>query len=241
MLLERHQPIGVTRMTTVSDISAPLPAPAAPSRPRPDRRGSWLPTGRMIATRILELRKRRGLMIALVLVDIGIPTVFLLIRLLMHALDPKTYAPAGGYDIYTHLVAQIMFIFGFIVAATLGATAGSSDLTDGMFRHLVVTGRSRLALYLARIPAGLAIVWSMLGVGFAIVCAVSVFAAPTQLNYNGSTVPAGLSLSGYEKWAAAHPADAVCAYNGSANITVTVNCGGPTTGWSAPTPGAPTA
>ena len=108
----------------------------------------------MIATRFMELRKRRGLMITLILVTIGIPTVFLPIRLLLHAFAPKTYGPAGGYDIYTALVAGVLYVFGFIVAATLGATAGSVDLTEGMFRHLVVTGRSRLALYLARIPAG---------------------------------------------------------------------------------------
>ena len=91
-----------------------------------------------------------------------------------------------------------MFIFGFIVAATLGCTAGSVDLTEGMFRHLVVTGRSRLALYLARIPAGLAIIVPMVAVGFTIVCAVCVFAAPTQLDYQGVTVPPGLSHAAFE-------------------------------------------
>ena len=39
----------------------------------------------MITTRFMELRKRRGLMIALVVVNIGIPTVFLVVRLLAHA------------------------------------------------------------------------------------------------------------------------------------------------------------
>jgi hypothetical protein len=209
-------------MTTVIDVNAPVP-PLTTANAQPDHRGSWIPTGAMIATRILELRKRRGLMIALALVDIGIPTLFLLIRLLTHAIDPTSYGPAGGFEIYKHLVAQIMFVFGFIVAATLGATAGSSDLTDGMFRHLVVTGRSRLALYLARIPAGLAIVWTMLAVGFTVVCAVSVFAAPTQINNNGVNVPAGLSFAGFEKWAAAHPGDALCAYDGPENVNV--NCG----------------
>ena len=106
----------------------------------------------------MELRKRRGLMVALILVTIGIPAVFLLIRLLLHAFAPHSYGPAGGYDIFTGLVAGVLYVFGFIVAATLGCTAGSIDLTEGMFRHLVVTGRSRLALYLARIPAGLAII-----------------------------------------------------------------------------------
>ncbi len=137
----------------------------------------------MIATRFMELRKRRGLMIALIVVTIGIPTVFLLIRLLLHAVAPKSYGPAGGYDILHALVAGVLYVFGFIVAATLGCTAGSVDLTEGMFRHLVVTGRSRLALYLARIPAGLAIIVPLVAVGFTIVCAVCVLrrADPAQL------------------------------------------------------------
>ena len=57
----------------------------------------------MIATRFMELRKRRGLMIALIVVNIGIPTVFLVVRLLAHAIAPKSYGPAGGYDIFTSL------------------------------------------------------------------------------------------------------------------------------------------
>ena len=138
----------------------------------PDHRGSWIPSGAMISTRFMELRKRRGLMVTLILVTIGIPTVFLAIRLLLHAVAPNTYGPAGGYSIYTALVAGVLYVFGFIVAAALGVTAGSADLTEGMFRHLVVTGRSRLALYLARIPAGLAIIVPLVALGFAIVCVV---------------------------------------------------------------------
>jgi hypothetical protein len=164
----------------------------------------------MIRTRMMELRKRRGLMITLILVTVGIPTVFLAIRLLLHAVAPKTYGPAGGYDVYTALVSGVLYIFGFIVAATLGATAGSSDLTDGMFRHLVVTGRSRLALYLARIPAGLAIIVSLVAVGFTIVCAVCVFAAPTRLSYQGVNVPANLSSAGLQTWAADHADEVIC-------------------------------
>ena len=146
----------------------------------------------MITTRFMELRKRRGLMIALIAVNIGIPVVFLAVRLISHAVDPKSYGPAGGYyDLHDSSVPGFMYIFGFIVAAVVGCTAGSVDLTEGMFRHLVITGRSRLALYLARIPAGLAIVISMVAVGYTIVCAVCVFAAPTQLNYDGVDRAAG--------------------------------------------------
>ena len=158
----------------------------------------------MITTRMMELRKRRGLMIALIVVTVGIPFVFLLIRLLLHAFAPHSYGPAGGYDVFTALVALVLYVFGFIVAATLGATAGSIDLTEGMFRHLVVTGRSRLALYLARIPAGLAIIWAFVAIGFTIVCVVCVFAAPTKVSYDGATIPAGLSHAGLETWAGEH-------------------------------------
>ncbi|HQU00652.1 MAG TPA: hypothetical protein PLG60_09130, partial [Acidimicrobiales bacterium] len=176
----------------------------------PDRRGSWLPTGAMISTRIMELRKRRGLMAALVVVNIGIPSLFLLIRLISHAVAPHSYGPAGGTDVFTALVAGVMYVFGFIVAATLGCVAATSDLSDGMFRHLVITGRSRLALYIARIPAGLAIIVPMVLTGFVIVCAVCVFAAPTQLNYDGLKVPAGLTQTGFETWAVNHPKEVVC-------------------------------
>jgi hypothetical protein len=120
-----------------------------------------------------------------------------------------------------------MFIFGFIVAATLGCTAGSIDLTEGVFRHLVVTGRSRLALYLARIPAGLAIVVPLVAVGFTIVCAVCVFAAPTTLSYNGINVPVGLSRSGLDAFAAQHSHEIVCDFPFNGPMPVNVNCGGP--------------
>jgi hypothetical protein len=202
-------------MTAIPDVGTPAPTPAPPALvgTSRDRRGSPIPTIGMIVTRIMELRKRRGLMIALTLVTVGFPTVFLLIRLLLHAFDPKSYGPAGGYNVYTGLVAGVLYVFGFIVAATLGCTAGSVDLTDGMFRHMVVTGRSRLALYLARIPAGLAIIVPMVAVGFAIVCAVCVFAAPTSINFDGVNVPPGLSLTGLENWAADHPNTVLCDFN----------------------------
>ena len=149
-------------------------------------------------------------MITLSLVTVGIPTIFLAIRLLLHALAPSSYGPAGGYSVYGGLASGVLYIFGFIVAATLGATAGSTDLTEGMFRHLVATGRSRLALYLARVPAGLAIIVPLVAVGFSIVCAVCVLAAPTRLKYNGVDVPANLSRAGLESWAADHADQVIC-------------------------------
>jgi len=191
----------------------------------------------------MELRKRRGLMSALVLVNVGVPTVFLAVRLILHAAAPRTYGPAGGENIYTGLVAGLMYVFGFIVAATLGCTAGSVDLSEGMFRHLVVTGRSRLALYLARIPAGLAIIWPLVALGFTVVCAVCVFAAPKAIAYDGASVPAGLSQSGFENWAASHADTVVCDFPFNQNISINIPCGGPNGGQftqAPPASGGPT-
>jgi len=206
-------------MTTMPARGAPAPdqalqtAPASDSR---DRRGSPIPAAGMIATRIMELRKRRGLMITIIAVNIGLPALFLLIRLLAHAFAPRTNPPAGGQDIFMLLVAGFLPTFGFITAIMVGCTAGSRDLTEGMFRHLVVTGRSRLALYLARIPAGLAIVMSIVAIGCTIVCAVCVFAAPTFINDNSVNVPPGLSRAVFENWAGDHATAVICGmpYNG---------------------------
>jgi hypothetical protein len=88
--------------------------------------------------------------------------------------------------------------FGFIIAVAIGATAASADLTDGMFRHLVITGRSRLALYLARIPAGLGILLSLAAVGFPVVCRVTGFAhSPLTV---GEVVPSAGAMARSGLW-----------------------------------------
>jgi len=215
-------------MTTMpaSGVPAPEQAPQQASAGHArDRRGSPVPTVAMIATRAMELRKRRGLMIALSAMSIGFPAVFMLARLLGHAIAPGTSPPAGGETIFDVLVAGFLPTFGFIVAATVGCTAGSRDLTEGVFRHLVVTGRSRLALYLARIPAGLAIVVPLVAIGYTIVCAVCVFAAPTFVNDSNANIPPGLSRAGFAAWAGTHAHVVICdlPYNGP--VPGNVACG----------------
>ena len=106
-------------------------------------------------------------MVVTVLLTVGLPVLVLGLRLVFHAFDPKSLVQAGSPSVF-QILCQPMAEFGFIMAATLGATAGTTDLTDGMFRHLVITGRSRVALYLARIPAGLAIVLPLVAVAFAL-------------------------------------------------------------------------
>jgi hypothetical protein len=67
-----------------------------------------------------------------------------------------------------------------------------------------------VALYLARVPAGLAIVVPMVAVAFTIICAVCVYSAPATFAFQGTTVPLGLSRAGFESWAADHRNLVIC-------------------------------
>jgi hypothetical protein len=211
-----------------------IPAGTASTPDQPVRAapGFPIPTIAMIATRVMELRRRRGLMITVVVVNIGLPALFLLIRLLLHIFARRTNPPAGGDMIFVVMAAGFLPTFGFITAVMVGCTAGSRDLTEGMFRHLVVTGRSRLALYLARIPAGLAIVVPLIVIGYTIVCAVCFFAAPTFVDDSNVNIPPGLSRAGFENWAANHAKPVICGLPYSGHIPGDAACAGGPPPWS---------
>lgn len=165
----------------------------------------------LISTRLLELRKRRGLMVVVGLLTFGLPFLVLGLRLVFHLLDAKSYGPAGSPGVFDGLT-NAMAEFGFIAAAVLGTSAGTTDLSDGVFRHLVITGRSRVALFAARIPAGLAIVLPFLGVAFAATCLVVAFAGtsqPTTVNLDGVKIPLGLSEAQLKTWLIHHESEAV--------------------------------
>jgi len=204
------------------------PAPAAkpllsegrsltrPGRTSVSRRlGAALPTWGLIATRHLELRKRRGLMITVLVFTVA-PTVLILgLRLAFHLFDQAHYGPAGTPSVFA-TIANLSAEFGFIIAAVVGAAAATTDLNDGVFRYLVVTGRSRLALYLARIPAGLAILVPAVAVAFTMPCLVSSYEAspqPTSVSMNNNIpVPPYLDQAQLQTWEHQHPQQAAQAF-----------------------------
>jgi hypothetical protein len=193
--------------TTGPWLSGGAPEAPAPSRRTAPAIGAWLPTWDLITTKNLEIRKRGGLIIT-VAVLIAAPTVLILgLRLLFHAVDPHRFGPAGDPALFSQLT-NMMAEFGFIAAAALGAAAGTADLSDGMFRHLVITGRSRLALYLARIPAGLAIIVPLVALAFTMNCLVTSYESPpppTSVSVAGVTVPEHLDQAGLQTWLRQHP------------------------------------
>jgi hypothetical protein len=193
--------------TTKPSLSEGRSEAPGPGQRRTPRTGAWLPTWDLITTKNLEIRKRRGLMITMVVLII-VPTVlFYGLRLLFHAVDPHTYALAGSPGMFSG-ATNLMDEFGFIAAAALGAAAGTTDLSDGMFRHLVITGRSRLALYLARIPAGLAILVPLVALAFVMNCLVTSYESPpnpTTASFYGVTVPDNLDQAGLQTFLLQHP------------------------------------
>jgi hypothetical protein len=178
----------------------------------------WLPSPAMIGAKLMEIRRRRVVLAFIVAFTVGVPVIFYGLRLIFHLADARVYAPAGSASIYPN-VCSLMNEFGFIVAVTLGATAATTDLADGMFRHLVITGRSRVALYLARIPAGLTIILLLMGAGFTIVCLVTSFlGVPTSafVHENGVSIPAYLGQAQLHAWLLSHPQQANLAFLGNA-------------------------
>jgi hypothetical protein len=171
-------------------------------------------TWALIATKHLELRKRRGLMVTAALLTVGIVVLVLGLRLLFHLFDPASDGPAGSPSIFSGL-SNLLAEFGFLVAAAVGAAAGTTDLTDGVFRGLVITGRSRLALYLARIPAGLAVILPVIAVAFTVLCLVTSFAGipqPTSVSVNGTSIPASFDQAELQGWIQQHPQQAAAAF-----------------------------
>jgi hypothetical protein len=196
--------------TTEPSLSGGRSEAPGPGRRAAPAIGAWLPTWDLITTKNLEIRKRRGLMITVAVLIVA-PTVLIYgLRLLFHAVDPHSYGLAGDPAIFSQL-SNLMAEFGFIAAVALGAAAGTTDLSDGMFRHLVITGRSRLALYLARIPAGLAVTVPLVALAFTMNCLVTSYESPpppTSVSMNGLTLPEHLDQAGLQTWLLQRPQQA---------------------------------
>jgi hypothetical protein len=155
------------------------------------RRVSWLPSRRHIGANVLELRRRNVLMAVTVVFTVGVPVIFFGIREIAHLADPAHYGAAGGTGALKFVT--LMAEFGFILAVVLGASAGTDDLNEGMFRQFVVTGRSRLSLYLARIPAGLSILLPLAAVGYIVTALATAFLSTPHAQ--GELIPSAGQLA----------------------------------------------
>lgn len=127
---------------------------------------------RLVRAEILKLRRRRGLVVAAGLFTVGSVLVAYAIMLALHAANAAHHGPAGGAENLKNL-AWLLTMLGGVAAVLIGTTAGSQDRAEGVFRDLVVTGRSRRTLFRVRVPGALAVYLPLLATGFALAVAGS--------------------------------------------------------------------
>jgi len=138
-----------------------------------------LPTPRLVSADILKLRKNLGLTAVTGVLTFGAVFVTIAIMELLHLTDSAKHGPAGGVANLGH-IAFLISALGTAAAATVASRAGSGDRDAGIYRDLVVTGRSRRQLFLSRIPAGWAYLLPFVAASYALAAVASVVFAGSK-------------------------------------------------------------
>lgn len=105
----------------------------------------------MIAADILKLRRHRPTMATAALLSIGITALYLAAILIRHN------GQLPGTQILGDGTSLMGLYFGSFAAILIGTEAGTIDLSSGVFRDLAATGRSRVTLFLTRVPAAVTV------------------------------------------------------------------------------------
>lgn len=134
---------------------------------------------RMIGAEVLKLRRNRGVMAFAIVLMIGVVVLFYGISAIEHASDPLRNRAAGGFPGFQDGVRALGDFFGMLAAILIGAEAGTADRASGVFRDLVVTGRSRLALFAVRAPAAILVWLSLAAVSFGLIVVATFVFAPS--------------------------------------------------------------
>jgi hypothetical protein len=136
----------------------------SPTTPSPGARGTdgspVTIAAQMFGADFLKLRKKRGTLIWALVLAVAPVVIFFVVGAILHASNPGKYEAAGGahnFRLGVRLLGGLLF--GPLAAILIGVEAGTGDASAGVFRDLVVTGRSRLALFASRVPAAVALCW----------------------------------------------------------------------------------
>lgn len=123
----------------------------------------------MIGADFLKLRKRRGTLVWAFVLMLAPLLAYFILRAAEHSSSPAQHAAAGGVGGYTDALRGLTLFFGPLAAIMIGTEGGAGDLSAGVFRDLVVTGRSRVALFASRVPAALGLCWLVAVAGYLLV------------------------------------------------------------------------
>jgi ABC-type transport system involved in multi-copper enzyme maturation permease subunit len=129
---------------------------------------------RMTSADFLKLRRRRWLVILSLFLTLGILLIIYAVTVIQHSSDPARYGPAGGTSNFSDGLRVLSLFFGPLAAILIGVEAGTGDTSAGVFRDLVVTGRSRVVLFATRVPAALALCWTVIVTGFVLLLVCSI-------------------------------------------------------------------
>lgn len=121
----------------------------------------------LVRGHLLTLRRRRGLVLTVAVLTIGSQLVAYASLVALHAANAAKHGPAGGVENLGNTV-WLLNMLSTVAAILVGTSMATDDLSAGMFRELVVTGRSRRQLYYSRVPAGLAFLLPFLAAAYAV-------------------------------------------------------------------------
>ncbi len=108
----------------------------------------------MIAVARAELGRmlrRRGLVITAVAIPAAAVVVIAIIEMVLYSRSPLESPIAGGSSMLTGSGQLVAFLL-VILATLIGATLGAEDTVNGTLRYILLTGFSRIRLYLVRLP-----------------------------------------------------------------------------------------
>ena len=135
---------------------------------------------RLPRAELLKLRKRRGVWIPAAFLTVGAIAIMFLIIELFHVANAAKYGPAGGTSNFEHALLLMGQLAGMVAAVLVGTSAGTEDLSSGVFRELVATGRPRTQLFFARVPGGLSLLLPLVGAAYTLLVVITVWLARTN-------------------------------------------------------------
>ena len=137
---------------------------AVPSLPLAEARAPRLA---LIRAELLKLRRRRGLVAVVAALTVLPMLIGFTVTSILHATSPEEHTSAGGVENFAGSI-EMLGALAAVAAVIVGVTAGAGDVGSGVFRTLVATGRSRIRLFAARVPGGLALLLPFAATGFAV-------------------------------------------------------------------------
>jgi hypothetical protein len=147
----------------------------------------------MITAEILKLRRNRALMAFAFLLSVVVIVIVFGYTAIEHSSNPAANSPAGGIDGFHRSLRLLGLFFGGLTSILIGAEAGTADISSGVFRDLVATGRSRLALFAVRTPAAIAVTWAFIAVAYGLAVAGTFLFADGLPTPSASVVLQGLA------------------------------------------------